>query len=174
MIRSGVCEFSPCRRYRYVLIREWETCEPVEPKLPGSFLLVIGLNPSTADETQNDPTITRCIGFARKWGFRKLVMMNIFAFRATQPWAMKNQKNPIGAVNDLRLLEIGRHCHARGGIVLAAWGTHGAHGDRGSVVQVMMAQADVPLFCLGRTSRGHPKHPLYVAGDTQPIPFAFP
>ena len=171
MIRTGACEFSPCRRYRYVLIRELgDPMVNVEKPL-GSFLLVIGLNPSTADETQNDPTITRCIGFAQRWGFRKLVMMNIFAFRATDPSVMKRAKDPLGAVNDLRLLEIAKHCHARGGIVLAAWGVHGAHGDRGSVVKAMMAQAGVPLYCLGTTSAGHPKHPLYLARDTQPIPF---
>jgi len=105
--------FSPCRTWRYSLRRQW---------LPGSeaSVMFIGLNPSTADETQDDPTIRRCLGFARYWGFGNLIMMNVYAFRATKPADMKAAKDPVGPGNDRefeRLRSVPQ-------LVVAAWGNH--------------------------------------------------
>lgn len=171
MIETGCCEFSADRKYRYVLIRELTDPMVNVEKPLGSFLLVIGLNPSTADETKNDPTIRRCIGFANRWGFRKLVMMNIFGFRATDPKDMMKEPAPIGPLNDQRLREIAKHCKARCGQVLAAWGNHGSYLNRSAEVTVLLQTAGVDVLCLGTTSTGQPCHPLYIPADTMPVKY---
>lgn len=147
--------FSPCRTYRYTLTREWE------PLLP--MLQVVGLNPSTADETTDDPTIRRCIGFARTWGCGSLVMTNLFAFVATDPDVMKRVSDPIGPENDAAIAEVA----SRAGRVLAAWSFHGRFRDR----DVSAVRLLPNLMCLGRTKNGLPRHPLYMRADTVPVPF---
>lgn len=142
--------FSPCRTWRYVLWRIWNSSEPP--------CLFIGLNPSTADETTDDPTVRRCIRFAQHWGFGGLWMMNAYAFRATDPHVMKRHPSPIGDENDLHLA--GRAKHA--GQVIAAWGTHCDPARARRVCEVV----DRAVLCLGKTKRGAPKHPLYLRSDT--------
>lgn len=137
----------------------------------GSWLTVIGLNPSTADETQNDPTITRCIDYAMRWGFDSLCMMNIFGFRSTDPKGLRKYLNPIGDSNDLNLMEVLKKCDVGGGLVLAAWGNHGALKERGYQVARLAVFLDVPLHCLGVTKLGHPKHPLYLSKELLPVTF---
>lgn len=122
----------------------------------------IGLNPSTADETQDDPTIRRCIRFTREWGYDGLVMLNLFAFRATDPKVMKAQTEPVGADNDEVLLKASRKV----GLVIAAWGTHGEFKGRGDAVRRLLK--DCRLHHLGLSKDGHPKHPLYLKADTKP------
>ena len=85
--------FSDCRKYRYVLSRTWNDKKKT--------ILFIGLNPSTADEKIDDPTIRRCINYAQNWGYGSLLMVNLFAYRATIPTELKNVKNPIGNDNDI-------------------------------------------------------------------------
>jgi hypothetical protein len=140
--------FSPCRRYRYELWRRWA---------PGPYCMFIGLNPSTADEESEDPTVRRCMGFARSWGCGALCMTNLFAFRATDPEVMKWEPEPVGADNDATLVRLA----AGAGIVVAAWGVHGSHLGRAAVVAALIQG----LQCLGRNLDGSPKHPLYVAKD---------
>lgn len=147
--------FSDDRRYRYELWRRWA---------PGAYAMFIGLNPSTADETTDDPTIRRCIGFAKSWGFSALCMTNLFAFRATDPKLMKVEPFPIGGVdNDLALVSLAEAA----GIVIAAWGVDGNHRERDAVVRSLIPN----LQCLGTTKGGHPRHPLYLKKDVTPIPF---
>lgn len=147
--------FSPCRRYRYELWRRWST---------GPYCNFIGLNPSTADETQNDPTIRRCIAFAKAWGYGALCMTNLFAFRATDPAVMKAYEFPIGGHdNDLSLRAVAEAA----GITIAAWGVHGTHQDRAADVVKMIPR----LHCLGLSKDGHPRHPLYLKADSKPQPF---
>lgn len=142
--------FSDCRAYRYSLWREWDR--------DARQLVVVGLNPSTADETQDDPTIRRCIGFAKREGCGKLVMLNLFAFRATRPKDMLAALDPVGAHNDAMLRSYADD--PRTAVVLAAWGNHG------SPERVAEVRALFPLlYCLGRNASGSPKHPLYVRGD---------
>jgi hypothetical protein len=137
--------------------------------LPGQFnqyLMVIGLNPSTADETRDDPTIRKCIKFAKAWGFGALAMTNIFAWRDTDPKAMKRELSPTGRDNFLWLSRIAQNA----GMILAAWGNHGAHLEQSSHVKEVLSRYQ--LHCLAvNTKTGQPKHPLYCKDSTQPIPF---
>lgn len=149
--------FSPCRKYRYTLWRrwgdDWET----------NFCMFIGLNPSTADEINDDPTVRRCINFSKAWGYSALLMTNIFAYRATDPRDMKAIDEPIGPENDRYLIE---HA-AKASIVVAAWGNHGAYRDRHNLIKAMIPN----LHCLKTSKLGMPAHPLYLPKDLNPIQY---
>lgn len=147
--------FSPCRRYRYSLGRTWDfDLKPV---------LFVGLNPSTADETEDDPTIRRCIRFACDWGYGGVLMGNLFAFRATDPKEMKLALDPVGERNDHWL----QHMAGMAGLVVAAWGAHGDH--RGRAQAVVDSGALGSFTVLGLTKDGHPRHPLYMRADCCPL-----
>lgn len=120
------------------------------------------LNPSTATELQNDPTVERCERRARALGFGSFRVANIFAWRDTDPRKMRASKDPIGPENDATIIE---GCDWADTIV-CAWGTHGAHLNRGPIVAKMLE--DQSLFHLGLSKAGHPKHPLYIAYSVQP------
>lgn len=153
MLRSAV--FSPCRTYRYSLSRVWN------PRLPP--VMFVGLNPSTADEQQDDPTVRRCVGFVRKWNFGGLILVNLFAYRSTDPAGLLEIDDPVGPENDKHILT---SAHAAGRVVLA-WGTKGSFLDRDQHVISLLPDA----HCLGVTKNGHPKHPLYLADNTGVRPF---
>lgn len=157
------CIFGPDRIHRYSLWRDWYlTSEDLlHAPHPAKYAMFIGLNPSTADETNDDPTIRRCIAFAKSWGFGGLCMTNIFAFRATDPNDMKKAADPIGTLNDhiLANMSVGA------GVIVAAWGTHGEFKDRGMTVRSNFRGMN--LQCLGTTKDGYPKHPLYLAKSTK-------
>mgnify|MGYP001231335547 CR=1 FL=1 len=150
--------FSECGLYRYRLTRTLHG-----DKNP---LLIIGLNPSTADATHNDPTIRRCIGFAERWGHNALVVANLFSYRSTQPKGLKKARFPVGPETDRILQEEAM----KAGTILAAWGAHGGLFDRNRDVLALLQ--DYPLFCLGKTKAGHPRHPLYIRADTLPMPYS--
>jgi hypothetical protein len=114
--------------------------------------------PSTADETADDPTIRRCIGFAKRWGYGGLVMLNLFAFRATDPRDMRAAADPIGPDNDWHLT------HSPAALIVAAWGAGGTFMDRDRAVRAILGDR---LMALGHTNHGQPRHPLYVRGDTE-------
>lgn len=143
--------FSPCRTYRYSLARVWDDSAPV-----CGFVL---LNPSTADEVSNDPTIARCIGFARRWGFGSLLACNIFALRSTDPKGLRQVDDPVGPGNDRAIRRLARSAD----LVVAAWGGHGRYLGRGERVRAMLPDDAV---CLGVNADGSPKHPLYLRGDS--------
>ena len=145
-------QFSPCRNYRYSLWRRWGD---------GPYAMFVGLNPSTADETVDDPTIRRCIAFARSWGYDALCMTNLFAFRATKPEDMLAQADPIGSENDLYLTTLS----AGAGVVVAAWGVHGVHQKRNDAVRLLLPK----LHYLRLTKEGHPGHPLYLPALLLPV-----
>jgi hypothetical protein len=141
--------------------------------LSPSTVVFVGLNPSTADEVQDDPTIRRCIGYAKRWGFERLVMLNIFALRSTDPGLLYMHHDPVGPLNDEWLIEE----TGKADLVVCAWGTHGefmAPGGvpmpRGQFVRDRLVSL-VPekLYVLGLTKHGHPKHPLYLSGDLTPV-----
>lgn len=155
--RQGA-EFGEDREYRYRLWRTWDVAKPT--------LAFIMLNPSTADETQNDPTIRRCIGYARKWGYGKLVVGNLFAVRTPDPAKLYDYFDPVGPENDDHLQEICDDANK----VIAAWGTHGGLGDRGQHVTMDL---DAELYALDTTKEGHPVHPLYQPKDAKPEPFSY-
>jgi hypothetical protein len=147
--------FSPDRVWRYQLRRVWD------PQLPP--VAFVGLNPSTADETHDDPTVRRCIGFARRWGYGSLIMANAFAFRATDPREMMDAADPVGPDNDLHLRAIA----AEAPLVVAAWGAHGVFHGRSAQLTVLLGE----VSALGLTKGGEPRHPLYVRGDVQRIAY---
>lgn len=153
---ASVAQYSDCKRYRYALTRVWEKS--------GRKALFVMLNPSTATEIQNDPTVERCERRARTLNFGGFRVCNIFAYRATDPRDMRSQVDPVGLENDATIL---RACDWADQIV-CAWGTHGAHQQRGAQVEQMLRAQPKPLFHLGLSKMGHPKHPLYIAYAVQP------
>lgn len=146
--------FSLCRTWRYVLWRVWDKSLPK--------VAFIGLNPSTADETQDDPTIRRCMGYASSWGYGGIHMLNLFAFRATDPTVMKAADQPIGPENNY----IMRRYAEAAALRIAAWGAHGEHKNRGADVRRLLS--NLGLHHLGLTKDGHPKHPLYLPKNLMP------
>jgi hypothetical protein len=162
--------FSPCRKYRYTLWREFAPDFLFDGgnKNEGGYVQFIGLNPSTADETKDDPTIRRCMGFAKAWGFGAMCMTNLFAWRDTDPQKMKLVDDPTGAENNTRLLEIGQPA----GLIVAAWGTHGLHRDRQDWVKKMFFDCNLSLKHLGLNGDGTPRHPLYLSKKLVPTMWA--
>ena len=160
------CIFSEDRRYRYVWRTVWD------PLLrPCVF---IGLNPSTADETKADPTIRRCIKFATRWECGSLTMLNLFAFRSTDPYGLQVQADPVGPENDWVLTNHVKHvtegCEAVApGLVICAWGIHGHL--RGRADEVLSLLRDYRLHALKLTADGAPGHPLYLRGDSEPFEY---
>ena len=158
---STGAEFSACRNYRYVLWRRcWWWSEYDQQ------VMFVGLNPSTADETEDDPTIRRCIGFAKSWGYSGLLMMNAFAFRATSPKVMMAADDPVGPDND----EAFGYRRSQVGLIVAAWGNHCSKERELEVLRAI----NHPVFCLGHNQSGSPKHPLYIKATTHPVPYWMP
>ena len=144
--------FSRCRQYRYALWRQWGASR--------DYVLIVGLNPSTADHRQDDPTIRRCMGFARDWGYDRLCVANLFAFRATYPEDLKAAVDPVGPANDRWLRKLIREAT----VVVAAWGNDGAFMERSTRVRQMY-----PGWQALRVNRsGEPAHPLYLPAHLRP------
>ena len=162
-LKSGAT-FSPCRTWRYALWRIWD-----DDKMA---VLWIGLNPSTAEEEKNDPTVRRCMGFSRDWGYGGIFMLNVFAFRATDPQVMKAAEDPIGQENYRTIQEY----HEVAGLTVAAWGVHGAFMDQAAAVcrlerispHAKTRYLGEDLWCLDITQGGHPSHPLYQPANLKP------
>lgn len=152
--------YSPCERYRYSLTRTWDGA--------GRRVMFVMLNPSTATELQNDPTVERCERRARALGFGSFRVTNIFAWRETDPKKMRAVADPVGPDNDAAI----RAGADWADMVVAGWGTHGAHLDRGPAVAALLRATGRPLHHLGLTRDGHPRHPLYIAYREQPQPWA--
>ena len=148
--------FSDCRKYRYGLSRTWNGKKKT--------ILFIGLNPSTANEKIDDPTIRRCINYAQNWGYGSLLMVNLFAYRATMPSELKNVKNPIGNDNDLQIIELSK----KADIAVAAWGNEGTLLNRDKEVKKILPN----LMCLKINKSGQPSHPLYQKKDLKLINYS--
>lgn len=160
----GPAIFSKCRAYRYTLVRDFPQDDMFAVKQE-SYVQFVGLNPSTADETKDDPTIRRCINFSKAWGYQRFVMTNLFAFRSTNPDVMMEHSEPIGEQNDYYLTEVAKGA----GIIIAAWGKHGAHLNRAA--HVMSILPPEKLHRLRLNKDGSPEHPLYIPADTKPTPY---
>lgn len=150
--------FSPDRVHRYTLWREFNL-------FSSKFVQFIGLNPSTADEQADDPTIRRCIGFAQSWGYGAICMTNLFAFRATLPQVMKEAADPLGPDNMKWINAVAQEAD----LIVAAWGVDGDF--RKQHREVLQAAIDwpKPIHCLAVTQSRQPKHPLYILGSAQPV-----
>jgi hypothetical protein len=123
------------------------------------------LNPSRADATRDDPTLRRCLGFARAWGYGALDVVNLFAWRTSNPAALRHVPDPVGPDNDRTLVEVAH----RADLVVAAWGNHGVIANRHQVVCSLLRST--PLFCLDVTQQGQPRHPLYIPCAATPCLF---
>lgn len=156
-------DLSEDQRYRYNLLRYWG-----DSQYPfTNTVAFVGLNPSTADASEDDPTIRRCREFAKSWGMSGMWMVNLFAFRATDPKAMKRDPLPVGPRNNHTLLMI---C-AKVDQVIVCWGNHGTHLKRNLAVTQLLTQAGITLYCLKRSKAGNPGHPLYLKADSERILF---
>jgi hypothetical protein len=155
--------FSPCRSWRYTLERRLDDA----PLVAKGTAVFIGLNPSTADEVLDDPTIRRCKAFARDWGFAHYRMLNLYAWRSTDPRALAKVADPVGPHNDEHL----RRATAHVGVIVCAWGTHANDGvkTREKDVVTFLRAAGRTLHALRFTQKGHPEHPLYLPGDLRPV-----
>lgn len=156
---SGSATLSDDGAYRYRLTRTWGTS--------GRHAAWLMLNPSTADALTDDPTIRRCTGFSRAWGFDSLVVVNLFALRAADPAALARHPEPIGLGND----EFISRAVAAAPVVIAAWGAQRIGAARGALWRRVLAR-DTDALCLGLTKEGEPRHPLFVRADTVPAPLA--
>lgn len=163
LISRGSAIMSPCGVYRYRLSRRVTASDRT-----ATFIM---LNPSTADADNDDPTIRRCIGFARAWGCGRLLVANLFAFRATKPADMMLAADPIGPDNDRAILDAANDAALSGGIVVCAWGAHGKHRNRDDDVLAMLADTQAEPMSLGETAENLPRHPLYLRGDCKPLPY---
>lgn len=148
--------FDQTRKYRYLLWRTWSSKQK-----PICFVM---LNPSTADAFRTDPTIARCISFARDWGYGGVQIVNLFAFRSTDPTGLLRRRDPVGPLNDLFIEHATTYCER----TIAAWGNHGMLRDRYKEF-VLSAKCEGRLYHFGLTLKGQPRHPLYVARDTAVI-----
>lgn len=148
--------FSRCGRYRYALSRTWDARLPT--------VLFICFNPSKADAIQDDPTIRRCIQFAKDWKCGRLLVANLFALRTPTPADLRTKRKPVGRQNNRWL----RRLSAESDVCVAAWGNSGRHLGRDAEVIALIRD----LQCLGVTASGAPKHPLYVRANTKLLSFA--
>lgn len=171
-------QISPDGRYRYLLWREWRgTHHPAnwrwmgakdgagEPLGEPESCLFVMLNPSTADAEKDDATIRRCVAFAASWQYERLEVVNLFAYRTPSPavlMALTDRDDPVGPKN----LEAFTHATARAKLIVCAWGNHGSYLDQ---AETALGWTNRQVHVLGLTKAGHPKHPLYVSGDAQPI-----
>ena len=156
---SQGAKFDAQRRFRYTLWRGWGAqgnCRYV------NFVM---LNPSTADENVFDPTVRRCYGYAKDWGYNAFYVTNIFALRATDPRELYSCHDPVGPTNDQWIRETATYAE----LVVAAWGTHGKLHERGLKVAEMLQEFEPK--CLGLTKKGHPRHPLYLRKDADLLDF---
>ena len=143
-------------RYRYLLTRG--------PDDARAHVVFVMLNPSVADQVRDDPTIRRVIGFARRLGFARLSVVNLFAMRTTDPRRLYRARDPVGPDNDAAI----RAAVADATLVIAAWGNHGALHDRAAQVLPLLPAP----HHLGLTARGQPRHPLYLPASAAPTPLA--
>ncbi len=153
-IKISEADFSEDRKYRFSLTRIWDESK--------TKVMFIGLNPSTANEIKSDNTITRCINFARKWGFGGMYMCNLFAYVSTDPDALITSGEDI-IYNNSALV----NTFMESAIVVFAWGCFKQHKSRMNDVIKMFPNA----YCIQKSKEGYPKHPLYLKGDLKPIPY---
>ncbi len=151
-------DLSPCGRYRYLLTREWDA-EPHK-------LVFVMLNPSAADAHSDDPTIRRCISFARREGCGGVIVANVFAWRSVSRRALAAANEPEGPRNGDTLRRVAATAQRP---IVCAWGAYA--GSKGASTASMLQSAGAVLVCLGRTKSGAPRHPLYVRGDTALEPY---
>ena len=157
VMNSNGAVFSKCNGYRYVLWRKWDESKPQ--------VMFIGLNPSTADQTNNDPTISRCINYAKSWGFGSIYMVNIFSYKTTYPKELQSATKPIGQETNDWIKKI----YDSSEMCIAAWGNNGQFLNRSDEIRKMLPK----MHCLKKTKSGEPSHPLYLKASLKPIAYTY-
>ena len=147
-------EFSPCKRWRYLLWRRWDPAKPV-----ANFLM---LNPSTADEHKLDPTCARAREYADRWGYGGLIVTNVFGWRATDPKVMRSIEDPVGSGNDAAIVRAAKEAD----LLVCAWGNHGSHKERSKQIKNLLQGQK--LHTLRVNANGEPAHPLYLPSKLKP------
>ena len=148
---------SPCKKYRYYLTRAWEIGG-------GPFIPFIMLNPSAADSFIDDPTIRRCMSFARREGAGGIAVVNLYAFRSTDPKQLLTVEDPVGPSNDFWITITVAGATERKMPIICAWGAHDITQSVRGILDRARNQG-AKIVCLGKTKNGHPRHPLYVKND---------
>lgn len=154
--------YSECGSYRYALTREWQAGAP--------RLLWVMLNPSTASEKRNDPTVARCESRARRMECGAFRVVNLFAYRATDPRDLRRAADPAGPANNAVITDAADWADT----IVCAWGAHGAWQNRGAEVEAMLRKGGHRLWHLGLTQAGHPRHPLYLPQEAVLLPWLVP
>jgi len=155
--KESIAVFSHCMKYRYYLSRAWG-------KNGGKAIMFLMLNPSTADEVKNDPTVERCERRARAMGYDSFIVCNIFAYRATNPKDMRVQKDPVGQKNDQYIVDAAKVADR----VICAWGSHGSFMNRNEWIRKLLKESGAKVFYLRMTASGNPSHPLYLPYSEEP------
>ena len=151
--------FDPTGQYRYLLTRLWDETRPTA--------VFVMLNPSTADAENDDPTIRRCMDFANRWGYGSIKVVNVFAYRATDPKELLKVEDPVGPENHEHI----KRALLSVGFAVAAWGSAGPKDPAPyKCIFDITKEVGVPLHCLGTTKDKKPRHPLYVKSATKPSP----
>jgi hypothetical protein len=166
LMQPRFAQISEDGRYRYVLTRWWDIGAP-----PACFIM---LNPSTADGTRDDPTIRKCMGFARRWGKGGIIVVNLFAFRSTSPLALKKAEEAEGPRNEFWVKTAADFtARQKGGIIVAAWGVHGAWRDQNHRAMTWLDDTAAlgKVHALRTTISGMPWHPLMAAYCNKPEPY---
>jgi hypothetical protein len=159
--RHAGAVFSRCGRYRYRLWRRWAEGQPC--------VVWLMLNPSTADALALDPTVTRCLRFAKRWGCGSMEVLNLYGLRSTDPAGLWVAEDPVGPETDAQIDDVlqAMLCSER---LIVAWGAHAKPDRVAAVMSIIRARLHASqVGCLGLTKRGQPRHPLYIRGDTQPV-----
>ena len=157
--------FSPCQRYRYSLTRLWgQSPGPTSPD--ERLVMFIMLNPSTADEYRNDPTVERCERRARDWGYDGLIVCNLFAWRSTDPGVLKTLDDPVGPDNDWHIQQNAQDAS----LIVCAWGKDGELHGRGNQVADLLRHRNLTALKVSDKT-GQPWHPLYLNYDLKPTPW---
>lgn len=156
---AGPATFSRDRRYRYTLTRVWDTSKPK--------VAWVMLNPSTADESQLDPTLRRCLDYSYRWGYGMFAVLNLYAIRSTDRLAILKEREPVGVDNDDYIKTYVRVAD----LVVCGWGTYGQYNDRGKEVKALIESEGKTPHYLRLTGDGHPGHPLYLPSKLNPTPW---
>lgn len=149
-------------RYRYQLTRLWDRDSPMLPW--------VMLNPSTADATNDDPTVRRCVNFAKREGYGGIIVVNLYALRSDNPAVLTIAPDPVGPETHLWLEDAAFYSLKRNIPIVAAWGAHATTRRTADVVRVL-SNCNCNIVCLGLTQHGQPRHPLYLPNNSVFIPY---
>ena len=164
---NSSAKISDCGTYRYELIREWSTSEFAPNTVKEGQVVFCLLNPSTADAVEDDRTITRCVGFAQDWGYSRLVVVNLYAYRTPDPDELPNCSDPVGANNDEYIIKYAKEAD----LFIAGWGRKRKRLVRDKIVLDILRSSGIVIKALGVNADGTPKHPLYLSKKTNPRPY---